>query len=73
MDFNDSYLLYASLLWGSVGVGYWVYGKKQRSIVPMLGGASMIGVSYIAPTAELMSMGSIALIVAIHLIGRRFD
>jgi hypothetical protein len=42
--FNANFL-FASLIWGSVGGGYFIYGKKQRSSVPMIGGILMIGVS----------------------------
>jgi hypothetical protein len=42
----DAKFLFASLVWGSVGFGYWVYGKKQQSWSAMIGGAAMI----LAPT-----------------------
>jgi len=35
--FNTSFL-FASLVWGAIGAGYFIYGKKQRSFVPMIGG-----------------------------------
>lgn len=62
----DSPTLYASLLWGSVGMGYWIYGKKQRSLIPALGGAAIVFVSYIAETALMMSLLSVAIMVAIY-------
>lgn len=63
--FNTSFLL-ASLLWGSVGVGYWIYGKKQREMIPMIGGILMIAVSYFVSSWFLMSLLSIALMVAVY-------
>lgn len=63
--FNMSFLL-ASLLWGSVGVGYWIYGKKQREMIPMIGGVLMIAVSYFVSSWFLMSLLSIALMVAVY-------
>ena len=63
--FNTSFLL-ASLLWGSVGVGYWIYGKKQREMIPMIGGVLMIAGSYFVSSWFLMSLLSIALMVAVY-------
>lgn len=63
--FNSSFL-FASLLWGSVGVGYFVYGKKQGAMIPMIGGLVIIAVSYLVSSWFLMSLLSIALIVAVY-------
>jgi hypothetical protein len=41
--FSASFL-FASLLWGSVGFGYFIYGKKQQSLSPMVGGILKITV-----------------------------
>jgi lipid-A-disaccharide synthase-like uncharacterized protein len=48
--------LFASLLWGSVGLGYFIYGKKQQSVSPMVGGILMMIVSYFIASALLMSL-----------------
>lgn len=63
--FNASFL-FASLLWGSVGVGYFIYGKKQGAMIPMIGGLLMIGGSYLISSWLLMSLLSIALMVAVY-------
>ncbi len=63
--FNTNFL-FASLIWGSVGVGYFIYGKKQGSWIPMTGGILMIVVSYFVGSALLMSVISIGIIVAVH-------
>jgi hypothetical protein len=68
--FNTNFL-FASLLWGSIGVGYFIYGKKQRSFVPMIGGILMIIVSYFAGSALVMSLISIGLIVTIYVLLKR--
>lgn len=62
--FNASFL-FASLVWGSVGFGYFIYGKKQGSWIPMVGGIVMIAASYLAGTALLMSLISIGIIAAV--------
>ncbi len=65
MNFDSSFL-FASLLWGSIGVGYFIYGKKQGATMPLIGGLAMIVVSYVVSGWLLMSLISIALIVATH-------
>jgi hypothetical protein len=67
----DTEFLFASLLWGSIGVGYFIYGKKQQKIVPLLGGLAMVAVSYFVSSALLMSLISIALMVAVYLLVKR--
>lgn len=59
--FNTNFLL-ASLLWGSVGTGYCIYGRKRGETIPLAGGLALIGLSYFVPSALLMSLLSIALI-----------
>lgn len=48
--------LFASLFWGSVGVGYFIYGKKQQCISAMAGGIVMIVLSYFVGSALGMSL-----------------
>jgi hypothetical protein len=65
MNFDSSFL-FASLLWGSIGVGYFIYGKKLGATMPLIGGIAMIAVSYVVSGWLLMSLISIGLIVATH-------
>jgi len=58
--------LVASLIWGSVGVGFFVYGKKQQSLVPLFGGLLLIGISYFIESALYMSLAAIALLTGIY-------
>ena len=67
----NTHFLFASLIWGSVGVGYFIYGRKQGSWVPMLGGVLMIGASYFAGSAVLMSLICIGLMAAIYMLLKR--
>lgn len=67
----DANLLFASLIWGSIGLGYFVYGKKQKSLVPMFGGLLMMGASYVAGSAWLMSIICVGLMVAIYALLKR--
>jgi 4-hydroxybenzoate polyprenyltransferase len=64
--FNTNFL-FASLIWSAIGLGYCVYGKRQRSWVPMAGGVFMIVASYFAGSALMMSLICIGLMAAVYL------
>jgi hypothetical protein len=64
---NSNYLL-ASLFWDSVGVAYFVYGKRQQSLVPLIGGLVMIGVTFFVNTALLMSLFCVGLMLAVYVL-----
>jgi hypothetical protein len=66
-DIRPSFL-FASLIWGSIGIGYFVYGKRQQSLAPMIGGILMVAVSYFCTTALVMSLLGIGCIVGIHVL-----
>jgi hypothetical protein len=65
LNLTNANSLVASLIWGSVGLGLFIYGKKQQSLVPLFGGLLVMGVSYFIESALSMSLVSIALLVAI--------
>ena len=71
MNLFDANFLFASLIWGSVGVGYFIYGKKQQEPVPLVGGLVMIGISYFVASALLMSLISLAIMAAVFFLMRR--
>jgi hypothetical protein len=58
--------LVASLIWGSVGLGLFIYGKKQQSMVPLFGGLLIIGISYFIDSALYMSLAGIALLAGVY-------
>lgn len=67
----DSNFLFASLIWGSVGFGYFLFGKKQQSFIPMVAGILMMLASYFAPSAMVMSLISVVLILAVYVLLRQ--
>lgn len=71
MDFMNAEFLFASLVWGSVGVAYFIYGKKQGEWWPAMGGLLMIGISYFVASALLMSVLCLAVIAAVYWLLRR--
>jgi hypothetical protein len=49
------------LLTGSIGAGYFIYGKKQRKLIPMLSGVGLCLVSYFISNLLLLSGISVIL------------
>jgi hypothetical protein len=71
MNLNlNANFLFASLIWGAVGMGFFVYGKKQRALIPLYGGILMVGLSYIISSALFMSAACIGLIVFMYILHR---
>jgi len=69
MSFSTHYL-FASLFWGSVGFGYFIYGKKQASIPPLIGGLLMMILAYFISSALLMSLACIGIMGGVYLVLR---
>ncbi len=63
--------LFASLVWGSVGLAYFIYRKKQSSWVAMVGGVLMMLLSYAVGSALLMSLICAGLMVMIYVLLKR--
>ena len=62
----NAHYLVASLIRGSVGLGLFIYGKKQQSMVPLFGGLLIIGISYFIDSALYMSLTAIALLAGVY-------
>lgn len=63
--------LFASLIWGSVGGGYFIYGKKQGLLVPAIGGIAMIAISCVVANWLWMSLSCIGVMAAVWYLMRR--
>ena len=59
------------MIWGAVGTGFFIYGKKQGSMMPLFGGVFMIVGSYFIESALTMSLVSLGLIGAIYWLTRQ--
>jgi len=53
------------LLWGllfsSVGLGYFLYGKKQRAVVPLICGLALMIYPYFVPNTLVLVAAGVAL------------
>ncbi len=59
--------LFASLIWGSVGAGYFFYGKKQNALAPVLGGIAMVAVSLLVSNWLWMSLLCVGVMAGVWL------
>jgi len=69
----DANFLLASLIWGSIGVGYCIYGKRQQSWVPMAGGVLMVAASYLIGSALVMSLICALLMALVYVLLKQGD
>ena len=47
-------------------MGYFIYGKRQSSLIPMIGGVLLIAVSFFVSSALMMSLVGIGLVIAMY-------
>ena len=50
----DSSFLLVTVLFGSLGLGYFVYGKKQNAIVPLVCGVALMVFPYFVSNVILL-------------------
>jgi hypothetical protein len=68
----DPLYLFTALCWGAIGFGFFIYGRKQRRPVPMIGGILLIASSYAARTPLTLSMVGIAVVFGMYALSKRF-
>jgi hypothetical protein len=73
LNMGSTSSLLASLIWGSIGMGFAIYGKKQKALAPLLGGILLMGISYFISSALAMSLAGLGLVAGILWAGRHFD
>jgi hypothetical protein len=60
----------ASLFWGSVGSGLFLYGKKQSALLHLVGGVLVVLASCVIRSALYMSLGSVAILALMFVLHR---
>ena len=50
------------IIFGSVGLGFFVYGKKQKAIIPILSGIGLMVFPYFISNVYIMVLSGIVLI-----------
>lgn len=51
-----------SMLFGAIGVGFFIYGKRQRTVVPFLVGVALIVFPYFIANVYVMVLVGLGLI-----------
>jgi len=59
---NISTLIWG-ILFGSIGLGFFVYGKKQKSIIPLLSGLGLMVFPYFISNIYVLVLTGIVLVV----------
>lgn len=65
MELFNPHTLIASLVWGTVGIGFVIYGRKAGEPFPAVAGLGMVAASYLCPTVLSMTLVSVGLIAAL--------
>lgn len=60
--------LLLSVIFSSIGLGYFIYGKKQQQMLPLICGIALMIYPYFFDSAILMSTIGLVLIAAPRLI-----
>jgi hypothetical protein len=58
----DTSSLLWGLLFGSIGLGFLVYGRRQKRVVPLACGAALMIVPYLVSSTMLLVVLGVALI-----------
>ncbi|WP_438864113.1 hypothetical protein [Neptunicella sp.] len=67
---DNSSLLIWSTLFGGIGIGFFIYGKKQKRPIPLLVGISLFIYPYFMPNVTLLILVGIGLISLPYFIRR---
>jgi predicted membrane protein len=60
---SESMLIWG-MVFGSIGLGFFIYGKKQKKIVPLIAGLALFVFPYfIADISMLMIVGAILIVL----------
>jgi hypothetical protein len=65
----DSSQIFLSVLWGAIGMGFFVYGKKQQRFLPMLSGIALMAFPYFVEN-WILSVGIGLVLTALPLVIR---
>jgi hypothetical protein len=59
---NNISTLIWGIIFGSLGLGFFVYGKKQKSIIPMLSGIGLMVFPYFISNIYIMILSGIVMV-----------
>ena len=59
---NNMSTLMWGIIFGSIGLGFFVYGKKQKAMIPILSGIGLMVFPYFISNIYILIMSGIVLI-----------
>ena len=59
---NNVSTLMWGIVFGSIGLGFFVYGKKQKAIIPILSGMGLMVFPYFISNIYIMILSGIVLV-----------
>ena len=62
MEANTAQLLWA-MLFGSIGLGFFIYGKKQKAVIPFVTGIGLFVFPYFITDVYMMVLTGVAIMV----------
>lgn len=55
-------LLLWGLLFGSIGIGFFTYGRKQHAVIPLITGIALFILPYLFSNVYLLILAGVALV-----------
>jgi hypothetical protein len=59
---NNTSTLIWGVLFGSIGLGFFVYGKKQKAVIPLFSGIGLMVIPYLIPNPSILILLGVVLI-----------
>jgi len=60
--------LYWGLLFGSIGLGFFMYGKKQKAFIPLFCGIGLILIPYFISDALILIISAIVIMAVAYFV-----
>ena len=72
MDNIDPLYLFANIVIGSIGSGYFLYGKRQSHLLVLLAGIGLIAITFFVSSLPWLCVWALLLMAAPKLLGQYF-
>jgi hypothetical protein len=70
MDNLDPLYLFANIVVGSIGTGYFIYGKRQSHFLALLAGVGLIAITFFVADLLWLCLLAVLLMAAPKLLGQ---
>ena len=60
--FDTSNMIWG-LIFGTIGLGYFVYGKKQKAVIPFISGFGLMAIPYFVSNVYILVLSCLVLLV----------